>query len=337
MRLAPFGLCALLFATTAAAAEAEGPSEAQALFDQGKRLAAQGDTAGACEAFEESQRLDPGIGTLFHVAECDERLGKIASAWTAYVAVAQQAKALGESAREKVARDRATSIEAKVPRLAIDASDDGDVPGLEIARDGVVIPAAAWGNAAPLDPGDHLLEARAPGHVTWRTTIRLAPGTRERVAIPRLETQPPPAATPAAVASTTRTTSAQLEHPTGRGDAQRAVGIALVAAGVVGAATGSYFALVAKEKSDESQNHCAANVCDAAGLADRNDMRRAQDVEVGAFLAGSALFVGGLALFFTAPHDPKPALAAVGTDAAAAIRGPRLAIGPRGVALTGAW
>lgn len=44
-------------------------------------LVQKGDWAAACPKFEESERLDPGIGTLYHLADCYEHVGRLATAW----------------------------------------------------------------------------------------------------------------------------------------------------------------------------------------------------------------------------------------------------------------
>jgi len=61
---------ALIPALARAEPTAADKATAQALFDQGKHLAAGGNFQEACSKFEESQRLDPGIGTQFHLASC---------------------------------------------------------------------------------------------------------------------------------------------------------------------------------------------------------------------------------------------------------------------------
>ena len=45
---------------------------AQALFEQGRDLMARDRAEEACPRFEESQRLDSGLGTQFHLATCYE-------------------------------------------------------------------------------------------------------------------------------------------------------------------------------------------------------------------------------------------------------------------------
>jgi len=49
---------------------------------------------------------------------------------------------------------------------------------------------AALGVAVPVDPGPHLITAKAPGRHAWSTQIALEPGkTTVRVIIPNLEVE----------------------------------------------------------------------------------------------------------------------------------------------------
>src|SRR4051794_35386626 len=95
---------ALALVAGRAHAEARDPVAAQALFDDARRLMAAGQTAEACPKFAESQRLDPGIGTAFNLADCYEKSGHVASAWALFLEVVSQARASGESDREAAAK-----------------------------------------------------------------------------------------------------------------------------------------------------------------------------------------------------------------------------------------
>src|SRR5688500_10877054 len=73
-----------------ASAQSTDPAAAEALFREGRALADAGDYGGACAKFRESERLDPAIGTTFNIADCEERQGHVARAWTLYREVAQR-------------------------------------------------------------------------------------------------------------------------------------------------------------------------------------------------------------------------------------------------------
>ena len=82
---------------------------AQSLFDEGRKLMSAGKYADACPKLAESQKLDPGVGTQFHLADCYEKLGQTASAWAGFLEAASAAKSMGQADREKVARERAAA------------------------------------------------------------------------------------------------------------------------------------------------------------------------------------------------------------------------------------
>jgi hypothetical protein len=64
--------CCLLLQTLSAAGQtgASDKAAAEALFDQGVRLMKQNSFAEACPKLEESDRIDPAVGTLLYLGEC---------------------------------------------------------------------------------------------------------------------------------------------------------------------------------------------------------------------------------------------------------------------------
>lgn len=306
---------ALLGATWSSPARAADSSEARAaaqvLFDQGKELAKAGKLAEACPKFEESQRLDPRIGTQFNLADCFERLGRTASAWTNFVDVASATKAAGQAEREQVARDRASALERKLTRVTIRV-DGGGVPGLRVTRDGTEIGQALWGTPVPIDPGEHIIEVTAPGKITWKSrfTVGSAAST-STVNVPAL------ADDPAAVKKPEGERTAPLVGPVGpvapeqaqgSGTGQRVAGGVIGGASVAGIVVGAIFGSTAKSRFDASKAHCRTpTLCTADGLDLVSQARGAATVSTIGFVAGGALLVGGLVVFLTAPSSaPRP-------------------------------
>jgi hypothetical protein len=268
----------LLLAQTPAPARAEDPAAAQALFAEGRQLVAQGRVAEACTKLAESERLDPGIGTLFHLADCYERLGRTASAWAAYLDVAAQARATGQPAREKVARDRAAALAPSLSHLTIDVRQAARVPGLEVRRDGVDVRA----NGASASIQVPLLhdETSAP-----RAPLAAA-----------LSTPPPPAAID--------TAKPAPESADGHAMSPRRVaalamgGVAVIALAVGGVTTGQ---ALSRNSSSNADGHCVGDRCDATGVQLRDDARSAGNVATVAFVAAGVLAAAGVTLWASAP------------------------------------
>lgn len=176
-------------------ARADGPSDAllaQSLFEQARTLMDEGRYAEACPKLAESQRLDPGGGTLLNLAVCHEKEGRLATAYAELNAALSQAIKDGRRDREDLAREHIAALSPRVPKLSVHVA--GEVADLEISLDATVIRKPAWDVPTGVDPGRHVVEAKAPGHAPFRAEITLAEGARETVTVPRLSplAAPPP-------------------------------------------------------------------------------------------------------------------------------------------------
>jgi hypothetical protein len=303
------------FAAPAAAASPEAAA-AQALFDDGKRFMSQHRFAEACDKFAESERLDPGMGTHFHLADCNERLGKIATAWAMFVEVAAQAKEGGQTARAAAAQGRVDALGPRVPRLRIDPGAESATSSLAIARDGVVLGRAQWGVAVPVDPGVHTIDVRADDKGAWHSSVDLKAAANVVVTVPLLADAPaePAAISPPTTPPLSRTATTAAEVPSGgaRGNGQRAVGVVFGLAGLAGLGVGTYFGVTSLSDHNDAQPHCTAAGCDPTGVSLRNDARQRGMASSVAFGAGGAALVIGLVTFFTAPHSSSSAGLAIG-------------------------
>jgi tetratricopeptide (TPR) repeat protein len=159
---------------------------ATALFNRARELMAQGSWAEACEKFAESQRLDPGGGTLLNLAICHERAGKTATAWNELYDALAVALREDRADRASIAREHIAAIEPKLARVTIAAPQSAEADALEVRLDGAVVRRAAFGTPVPIDPGTHEVVAEAPHREAWRSVVVAEPGATLRVEIPRL-------------------------------------------------------------------------------------------------------------------------------------------------------
>jgi tetratricopeptide (TPR) repeat protein len=192
----------LFLAATAQGQTATEMALAEALYRQARELMAAGNYAEACPKLKESYRIDPATGTLLNLASCHEAEGKFASAWLEYATAAVAARRDRRPDRVKYAEEHMQALEQKLSRLTLLVPAESDLPDLELKLDGVVIGRAARGVPTPVDPGEHVVEASAPGRETWRATVTIgAVADAQSVSVPVLPALAPavePAPLPAA-------------------------------------------------------------------------------------------------------------------------------------------
>jgi hypothetical protein len=175
--------CAAVFVGVApheVRAQAHDPPAAEALFRQAREARARGDYAAACPKFAESQRLDPSVGTLMNLAECEEHEGHLAQAWESWHEALDQLLRTNDE-RVEIARAHADDLDRRVPRLVVRLAPGA--AGARVERDGVVLGAPSLGAALPVDPGEHRLVVRSSGHAPGETVVNLAEGERREVVV----------------------------------------------------------------------------------------------------------------------------------------------------------
>lgn len=325
--LLTLSLTVLLGSARVARADASDAAAAQALFDQARQLMSKGQFKAACPKLKESQRLDPGSGTLINLADCYDHEGKTASAWSTFLEAAAASRRIGNPEREQAARTRAKVLEAKLPKLVVNVAAPSRVPGLELTRDGGVIRQPLWGTAVPTDPGKHTIIAKAPGYKPWQFIAEVKPGaTTATVDVPPLQQESAQATSaPSPAASTAPGAPPKDQAPSGsKGGGlgtQRTLALVSGGVGVVGVALGTVFGLKAKSKHDEAASHCDGSVCrDQTGVDLKSQARSAGNISTVGFIVGGVGLAAGATLWFTA--GPKHT---------------EVGLTPSGVSVRGVW
>ncbi len=198
------GLAVFLIAATAAADADTDKQLAQSLFDRARELLEKKDYEHACPMFAESQRLDPGGGTLLNLALCHEEQGKLAMAHLELGEALSVATRDGRADREAIAREHLAALGPRVPRLTL-VPPPSPPPGLVIELDGVAVSSATLGLSVQVDPGVHEVRARAPGYVTWTWKEELHERDAKRVELPVLASEAPKGPDPIPPPPQTRT------------------------------------------------------------------------------------------------------------------------------------
>ncbi|HEY1814519.1 MAG TPA: tetratricopeptide repeat protein [Kofleriaceae bacterium] len=205
-------LVSMLVVSAVSSAHAQpAGAEAEVLFRQGRDLMAANKLAEACNAFAESQKLEPAVTTLLNLAGCREKLGQIATAWGLFLDAERQTRSATDAAGQQlhgVALARAGKLETRVSKLTINVPQASQIDGLEITRGSDRIDGALWNRALPIDGGTFTITAHAPGTNTWSTQLTIAAESDTKtIDIPDLRNLPrdltPPPATPLATTAPT--------------------------------------------------------------------------------------------------------------------------------------
>jgi tetratricopeptide (TPR) repeat protein len=186
----------LLIPVAAFGAEPGGPqgerAAAEVVFEAGREAMAAGDYDEACEKFEASLRLDPAPGTLMNLGNCEEKRGRIASAWERYIAASRE---LPDTDRRKAfAAQKVEELEPHVPRLTLALAPEAP-ESTRIRREAIDLTGSV-GIPLPLDPGTYVIAAVADGYEKQEFELTIGLGESKGLTVGPGEKlpEPPPSA-----------------------------------------------------------------------------------------------------------------------------------------------
>jgi hypothetical protein len=306
-RIAPCFSLVVSLALLAGTAHAErrDATAAEALFRAGRVAAQHGDYAAACPKFEESNRLDPTVGTVFNLADCNEHLGKVASAWQLFKEAAQRFAPSDD--RLALATTRAARLEPKLPRLLLKSSALLSAEAV-VRRDGVQLGTASFGVPLPVDPGDHIVTVEMSGRTTARYRAPIALGQ-----LLELTLEPGAALPKAAVA--TRPVPAEGDKPSlvvQESSGRSTWGAVMLGVGGAGIATSLVLGGLALGEKKTVESSCTGQRCSNEGLQAADRGRLESTVSTVAFGAGALAAALGTYLLLSGGDSgsaPRTALA----------------------------
>lgn len=286
----------LALANSARAQRPADAAAAQALFERGRQAAQQGDWAAACAAFAESQRLDPGAGTLMNWATCETRQNQLASAWQHFNEAAALLKPTDDRAAFVNAQIR--KLAARLPRLTIRLAATTP-PGTRVLRAGAELGSASLGVPTPVDPGEVELVVVCPGRQTRRSLVNVHEAEQVDVTLEAGDSLPAAAPTPTPL---TGRANANLSHT---------LGLSLVAVGSLGFGLGVASSVLVSQRKQTAEQHCPNNVCDDLGYQAAKSGQTWLIVNTLAWSLGGAALIGGATLLVVGKDDQSRAQASV--------------------------
>lgn len=282
---------------------------ARELFREATEDVDAGRYAIALEKFKRVASVKETAAVRFNIGRCEESLGHTGSALADFETAEREAKLdpKGEEI-EKLAHERAATLRPKVPRLTLLAP--GKAPeGLAVTLDGTRLSSATLGVALPIDPGDHVVEANAPGRRTFHAQLQLKAGETKQVQLALDEGAP----------DTTITES------TG-GSSRKTWGWVAVGGGVALGAGSLVFLMMQRSAVSDLKDACPqAPKCDPSKQSSNDALVNRANLDSGLAIglaAGSAVALGvGAYLLLTKPASQTAPAAYVSPTAAGAPAG----------------
>jgi hypothetical protein len=289
--LTPVGLVSPAIAQDVAAAEA--------LFNRGLADMEAGRYDTGCPVIAESQRLDPRVGTLFTLSQCEVRWGRVATAVTRlgdYLELYERltpAQKARQGDRRSVAKEQRDKLALEVPELTL-SLPPGAPAGTVVKRDNAVVASAALGVGLPVDPGEHVVSTQAPGGALWEQRITIASGEKKPLvlevkAAPSVET---PRALPVPVVP--RQVTPPQEAQAGP-DSRRVAAYVIGGVGVASLVLGGVMGGLALGKKSTITAHCGSGInstdelaCDDEGIKASEGVKPLGLVSTIGFAAGLA-------------------------------------------------
>ena len=168
------GLCA----RPAAAQDKKELSKARVQFQRAIELEQAGNYSTALEQFRDVGQVRMTPQVRFHIATCEEKLGRLVTALGGYQLAFADADGVGEDFKAEVTV-AVTRLQASIPKLVIQRGTGAEAA--EIQLDGVALGASSVGVPVPLDPGPHSVSAKAPGALPFSQTVTIAENEQKSI------------------------------------------------------------------------------------------------------------------------------------------------------------
>jgi hypothetical protein len=304
-----------------AASAADAPpldlKTARVLFVDAERDEDAGRWQDAEEKLQRVAQVKLTAGIRYHLALCLDHLGHLAQALAGFEAARDQARSENAHDVLRLVGTQLADLNPRVPRVVIHAAAAG--ADAVVTLDGVPVPSSRLGDPLPVDPGDHRVEATAPGrrpavatatlHERDAVVIDLPPG---ELLIPAPAPPPPPVAPPPPVdrAEAAAETPYATQLPR-----ERVAALATTAGAVVLAGFGVGAFLAAGAAHHDGVRDCAGIVASARACDSKRDQVRAWDWAAIGGWSAAALAAAGAIYLWSRPVRVVPAAASRGPEA----------------------
>lgn len=303
LALAPLLVASLAFSGVALADPTAADKEtARGLMNEGRAARDKGDLKAAVKAFSAADALMHVPTTGLELARAQAAVGQLVEARDTALRVTRIPEKTGEPAPFKNARDGAAALndelEGRIPSLTVHVKNVPDGVSTTLTIDGADVPAEVIDHPRKLNPGHHVVAAKA-GTADGQQELDLAEKETKEVTIelPAQTAAPPdkPAEKP-------------VEAPAEGGGGNKVLifgGFGLAAAGVI---AGSVTGVMAIGKANTVKNSCpnGGNVCPTSVDGDLSSGKTLATISTVSFIVAGVGAAVGVAGFFIGGGSSAP-------------------------------
>ena len=244
---------------------------ARALGEEGAAALDRRDWATALDRFSKADKLFHAPTLAYGHARALAGTGKLVAALEAFNRLAREpvsatAPAAFRDAIASAKRD-AEALEPRIPTLVIELVGATQAT---VTIDGETVPSAALGLPRPVDPGDHVVRAEAPGFATTteKVTSREREGKSVKLTMTRIATAPVTSTTAPPPPPTAPATSTAAPAPGPR--ASNTPAYVALGVGAVGVAVGVVGSVLFIGKKSSLDSACTDGKCPATAQSDHD-------------------------------------------------------------------
>lgn len=325
-RSAAIGLLSVGLSTSLAWAQDEASSAdiaaARELAIEGMKLADAGHCAQAIDKLYRAEKLRHSPIVLGRLGECQIAEGKIVDGTEDLQRVLHEPLSANPSANLLRARERAqAALDSAKPKVAmLTISVRGPTENITVTVDGQSVPSVLLERDRPTDPGDHVVEAAAPGYIKASRRLSIGAGEKQEVML-KLRIDPQAAAKPApesvtsngpTAPTTGQAPSTQVVIPTSvdstpmpESRPYRTASYVLWAVGGAAVASGGLFGFLALNDKKNLDKDCPNNACPPSSQSTLDGANRYATVSTILVAVGGAGLALGTVLYFTAGSSSK--------------------------------
>jgi hypothetical protein len=264
---------------------------ARKLGGEGVTLADAGNCQDALDKLARSEKMHHAVSVLERLGECQIRVGKLVEGAETLRRVLREQLPLDAPHAFVAAQERAQGALAeakpKIARVRVSVAAPADAT-IWVTIDGVNEPTANLNADRFVDPGDHVIEAGAPGFRKTETRVHVGEGAGESVT---LTLQPDPDAP-----GTGRADSPASTAPPSQADHTLAFIVGGV--GLVGLGFGTAFGLGAVNAKSNLDGACANKTCPPGQQGNIDTGERLGTISTVGFVVGGIGLAAGAVLYF---------------------------------------